>query len=216
MILYHSQPTGNSYKVRLLLAFLRIPYAAMDIDIFNGSNKTAAYLSIHPLGKVPALRLDDGTVLTESNAILNYLATGTPYLPDDRLLRAKVLQWMFFEQYSHLPYIGVARYWLSLLKTRPSEADLHLWHQRGNMALDVMDKHLATRSWFVGDVMSIADLALYAYTHVAEEGGFELSPFAGVRNWLERVQRQDGYIPLIQRPPFVQGFDPQHAERARA
>ena len=216
MILYHSQPTGNSYKVRLLLALLRIPYAAVDIDIFDGSNKTAAYRSIHPLSKAPALRLDDGTVLTESNAILTYLATGTRYLPEDRLLRAKVLQWMFFEQYSHLPYIGVARYWLSLLKKRPTEADLRLWHERGNLALEVMDRHLARTSWFVGEAMSIADIALYAYTHVAEEGGFDLDPFSGVRAWLERLQREDGYIPLMQRPAFVQAFDAPHAAYANA
>lgn len=216
MILYHSQPTGNSYKVWLLLALLCIPYAAVDIDIFNGSNRTAAYLGIHPLGKAPALRLDDGTVLTESNAILAYLATGTRYFSEDRLSRARTLQWMFFEQYSHLPYIGVARYWLALLKKQPSETDLRLWLQRGNIALEVMDKHLAKRRWFVDDGMSIADIALYAYTHVAEEGGFDLSPFSGVRAWLERVQRVDGYIPLMQRPPFVQGFDAQQAERANA
>jgi glutathione S-transferase len=214
MILYHSQPTGNSYKVRLLLSLLRVPYTAVDVDIFGGGNKTAAYRSIHPLGKAPALRLDDGVILTESNAILVYLATGTRYFPEARLTRAKVLQWMFFEQYSHLPYIGVARYWIALLKKRPSEPDLRMWHQHGNLALEVMDRYLAKNRWLVGDMFTIADIALYAYTHVAEEGEFDLSPFGSVRAWLERVQREEGYVPLMQRPPFVQKMEFERGEES--
>jgi glutathione S-transferase len=140
LLLYHSQPTGNSYKVRLLLSILQIPYAAIEVDIFNGGNKTAAYRSINPLGKAPALKLEDGSILTESNAILSYLASGTEYFPSDRLLGARVLQWMFFEQYSHLPYIGMARYYLHLLKQAPPRADdLSTWHLRGNIALEIMD-----------------------------------------------------------------------------
>ena len=116
LVLYNSQPTGNSYKVRLLLSLLQMPYAAIEVDIFNGENKTAAYRSINPLGKAPALKLEDGSILTESNAILSYLASETEYFPVDRLLRARVLQWMFFEQYSHLPYIGVARFHLHFVE----------------------------------------------------------------------------------------------------
>jgi glutathione S-transferase len=204
LLLYHSQPTGNSYKVRLLLSILQIPYAAIEVDIFNGGNKTAAYRSINPLGKAPALKLEDGSILTESNAILSYLASGTEYFPSDRLLRARVLQWMFFEQYSHLPYIGMARYYLQLLKRAPPRADdLSTWHSRGNIALEIMDRHLDGNHWFVANSFTIADIALYAYTHVATEGGFDLSRYSGVGRWLKRVESRAGYIPLKQSPPVV-------------
>lgn len=204
LLLYHSQPTGNSYKVRLLLSILQIPYAATEIDIFDGENKTDVYRRINPLGKVPALKLDDGTILTESNAILSYLASGTEYFPSGRLLRAKVLQWMFFEQYSHLPYIGVARFYLHLLKKPPPRSDdLSTWHLRGNIALKIMDRHLEAVQWFVGHACTIADIALYAYTHVAEEGGFDLSKYRQVRKWLKRIESKAGYIPLLQSPPLV-------------
>jgi glutathione S-transferase len=204
LLLYHSQPTGNSYKVRLLLSILQIPYAATEVDIFNGENKTAAYRRINPLGKVPALKLDDGIILTESNAILSYLASGTEYFPSGRLLRATVLQWMFFEQYSHLPYIGMARYYLHLLKKRPPRADdLSTWHSRGNIALEIMDRHLEASEWFVARACTIADIALYAYTHVAAEGGFDLSKYSRVRRWLKRIESKAGYIPLMQSPPLA-------------
>ena len=130
LTLYNSQPTGNSYKARLLLSILQIPYTAVEVDIFNGENKSAAYQSINPLGKAPALRLEDGSILTESNAILSYLGSGTEYLPSDPLLRARVLQWMFFEQRSHLPYIAVARFQMHLLKKKPREEDLAIWRRR--------------------------------------------------------------------------------------
>jgi glutathione S-transferase len=203
LLLYHSQPTGNSYKVRLLLSILQIPYAAIEVDIFNGGNKTAACLSINPLGKAPALKLEDGSILTESNAILCYLASGTEYFPSDRLLRARVLQWMFFEQYSHLPYIGVARFQIHLLKRPPRSDDLSTWHSRGNIALEIMDRHLDGRDWFVGNSFTIADIALYAYTHVAPEGGFDLSKYSGVGRWMKRVESKAGYIPLMQSPPML-------------
>ena len=189
LTLYHSQPTGNSYKVRLLLAILQIPYTAVEIDIFNGDNRSAAYRRINPLGKAPALRLADDSVLTESNAILSYLASGTEYFPADALLRARILQWMFFEQYSHLPYIGVARFHLHLLKKPPPrEGDLAIWHLRGNVALEIMNRHLATTRWLTADAFTIADVALYAYTHVAPEGGFDLSKYRAVQQWLERIE----------------------------
>ena len=204
LLLYHSQPTGNSYKVRLLLSILQIPYAAIEVDIFNGGNKTAAYRSINPLGKAPALKLEDGSILTESNAILSYLASETEYFPVDRLLRARVLQWMFFEQYSHLPYIGVARFYLHLLRRTPPHADdLSTWHSRGNIALEIMDRHLDGNEWFVGNSLTIADIALYAYTHVAPEGGFDLSKYSRVGRWLKRIESKAGYIPLMQTPPIV-------------
>ena len=203
LLLYHSQPTGNSYKVRLLLSMLQIPYAAIEVDIFKGGNKTAAYLSINPLGKAPALKLEDGSILTESNAILCYLASGTEYFPSDRLLRARVLQWMFFEQYSHLPYIGVARFQLHLLKRAPRADDLSTWHARGAIALEIMDRHLDGKDWFVGSSFTIADIALYAYTHVAPEGGFDLAKYRAIERWLQRLESKAGYIPLMQSPPVV-------------
>jgi glutathione S-transferase len=206
LTLYNSQPTGNSYKVRLLLSILQIPYTAVEVDIFNGENKGTAYRGINPLGKAPALRLEDGTILTESNAILSYLASGTEYFPSDALLRARVLQWMFFEQYSHLPYIGVARFQLHLLKKEPKEDDLAIWHLRGNIALEIMNRHLAKTPWFAADAFTIADIALYAYTHVAPEGGFDLSKYPGVQGWLERIKTRPGYVPLMQTPPIADRF----------
>jgi glutathione S-transferase len=210
LTLYHSQPTGNSYKVRLLLSILQIPYTAVEIDIFNGDNQTAAYRRINPLGKAPALKLEDETILTESNAILCYLASGTEYFPSDALLRARVLQWMFFEQRSHVPYIGVARFYLHLLKkSPPHDDDLATWHSLGNLALEIMDRHLADTRWFVAAAFTIADIALYAYTHVAPEGGFDLSKYRGIQQWLERIESRPGYVPLMQTPPLAARFQPQ-------
>ncbi|HML07719.1 MAG TPA: glutathione S-transferase family protein [Xanthobacteraceae bacterium] len=207
LTLYHSQPTGNSYKVRLLLSILQIPYTAIEIDIFHGGNKSTAYRRISPLGKVPALRLEDKSILTESNAILSYLASETEYFPSDPLLRARVLQWMFFEQYSHLPYIGVARFYLHLLKKPPPrDGDLAIWHSRGNIALEIMDRHLAKRQWLATDAFTIADIALYGYTHVAAEGGFDLSKYREVQQWLTRIEGRPGYVPLMQTPPLVGRF----------
>ena len=206
LTLYNSQPTGNSYKVRLLLAILRIPYTAVEINIFNGDNKGAAYRRINPLGKAPALRLEDNSILTESNAILSYLATDTEYFPTDRTVRARVLQWMFFEQRSHLPYIAVARFQMHLLKKSPRDEDLATWQLHGNIALEVMDRHLADKRWLVADAFTIADIALYAYTHVAPEGGFDLAKYRAVQKWLERVEKRPGYVPLMQTPPVVDRF----------
>ncbi|HEY7245251.1 MAG TPA: glutathione S-transferase family protein [Xanthobacteraceae bacterium] len=207
LTLYHSQPTGNSYKARLLLSILQIPYTAVEIDIFNGENKSAAYRRINPLGKAPALRLEDDSILTESNAILSYLASGTEYFPSDALLRASVLQWMFFEQYSHLPYIGVPRFILHLLKKPPPrEDDLAIWQLRGNIALEVMNRHLAQARWLAADAFTIADIALYAYTHVAPEGGFDLSRYPAIQQWLERIESRAGYVPLMQTPPITARF----------
>jgi glutathione S-transferase len=207
LTLYHSQPTGNSYKVRLLLSILQIPYTAVEINIFNGENKSTAYQRINPLGKAPALRLEDESILTESNAILSYLASGTEYFPSDALLRARVLQWMFFEQRSHVPYIGVARFYLHLLKKPPPrEGDLEIWHLHGNIALEIMNRHLAKAQWLAVDAFTIADIALYAYTHVAPEGGFDLSKYPGVQQWLERIESRVGYVPLMQTPPITARF----------
>jgi glutathione S-transferase len=206
LTLYHSQPTGNSYKVRLLLSILQIPYTAVEIDIFNGDNKSAAYQRTNPLGKAPALRLEDESILTESNAILSYLASGTEYFPSDALLRARVLQWMFFEQRSHVPYIGVARFQMHLLKKTPRDDDLAIWNFHGNIALEIMNRHLANTQWLAADAFTIADIALYAYTHVAPEGGFDLSKYPGVQQWLKRIERRPGHVPLMQTPPVTSRF----------
>jgi glutathione S-transferase len=206
LTLYNSQLTGNSYKVRLLLSILGISYTAVEVDIYNGENKSAEYRRINPLGKCPALRLEDKSILTESNAILCYLAAGTEYFPADALLRARVLQWMFFEQRSHLPYIGVARFQLHLLKKRPREDDLATWHSLGNIALQIMDQHLEGNKWLATDAFTIADIALYAYTHVAPEGGFDLSNHYAIQRWMERIEERPDYVPLLQRPPITSCF----------
>jgi glutathione S-transferase len=197
--LYDYLPSGNGYKVRLLLTLLGLPFERVELDIDRAETRTAAYLAKNPNGRIPALELENGEVLAESNAILFYLADGTPYLPDDRWLRAQVLQWMFFEQYSHEPYVAVARYFLQHLEmTEARRALLAEKQDKGRAALAVMEDHLATRTYFVGERTTIADLALYAYTHVADEGGYDLEPYPAVRAWLARVTAEPGHIPITQ------------------
>jgi glutathione S-transferase len=195
MILYDYLPSGNGYKVRLLLAQLEIPFVLVEKQIFRGETRTPEFLTINPNGRIPVLELDDGRRLAESDAILFFLAEGTPFLPVDRFARALVLQWMFFEQYSHEPYIAVARRILHMEK-RPVPAELA---QRGHQALGVMERELAGRRFFVDDRYTIADIALYAYTHVADEGGFDLAPYPNVRAWLSRVADQPGHVSITQR-----------------
>lgn len=196
--LYDMLESGNAYKVRLLLHHLRHPFERIEMDILKGATRTPDFLAINPNGRVPTIVLDDGTVLAESNAILWYFAEGTPYLPDDRLGRARALQWMFFEQYSHEPYIAVARFWLHfpsvLDDTR--RAQLPDKQKGGHAALAVMERHLAHSDFFAGRQFSVADIALYAYTHVADEGGFDLTPYGAVRAWLGRVCGQPGHVPI--------------------
>jgi len=197
--LYDYLPSGNGYKVRLLLTLLGLPFERVELDIDRAETRTAAYLAKNPNGRIPALELENGEVLAESNAILFYLADGTPYLPDDRWLRAQVLQWMFFEQYSHEPYVAVARYFLQHLEMTEARRVLLAEKQdKGRAALAVMEDHLATRTYFVGERTTIADLALYAYTHVADEGGYDLEPYPAVRAWLARAAAEPGHIPITQ------------------
>ncbi len=197
--LYDYLPSGNGYKVRLLLALLGLPFERVELDIDRAETRTAAYLDNNTNGRIQALELENGEVLAESNAILIYLADGTPYLPDDRWLRAQTLQWMFFEQYSHEPYVAVARYFLQHLEmTEARRALLAEKQDKGRAALAVMEDHLATRTYFVGERTTIADLALYAYTHVADEGGYDLEPYPAVRAWLARVTAEPGHIPITQ------------------
>jgi len=200
--LYDYLPSGNGYKVRLLLSHLEIPFELVELDIVKGETRTPEFLAKNPNGKIPVLETEDGRYLPESNAILWYLAEGTPFLPADRWGRAEALRWMFFEQYSHEPYVAVARFMLMHLDEEmpPEQARLLAEKQeRGYAALTVMERHLATQKWFAGGAYSIADIALYAYTHVAAEGGFDLTPFGAIRGWLARVATQPGHVAITQR-----------------
>jgi glutathione S-transferase len=195
--LYDSTDSGNAYKVRLALAHLNIPCEHVEMNTDNGETRAPWYLAKNPNGKVPALELENGEVLCESNAILFYLAADTRLLPDANLDRARVLQWMFFEQYSHEPYIAVSRHVLKHLKlTDERRALLESKREPGYRALGVMQAHLEKRSFFVAEAFSIADIALYAYTHVADEGGFDLTSFPAIRGWLARIEAQPGHTPL--------------------
>ena len=201
MILYDYLDSGNGYKIRLLLAQLDRRYRWVEVDILSGATRTAGFLAKNPNGRIPTLELDDGTCLAESNAILWYLADGSPYLPAGKLERAQVLQWMFFEQYSHEPYVATPRFILKHLpQDSPRRAELPKRLEQGRAALTVMEKHLAGRQFFVGEHYSIADIALYAYTHVAHEAQLELAPYPSVRSWLARVASQPAYLPLTARP----------------
>ncbi len=198
--LYDYLDSGNGYKVRLLLHQLDIPFELIEVDIMEGETRTPEFLARNPNGKIPTLQLEDGGYLGESNAIMFYLAEGTKYLPADRLARARVLQWMFFEQYSHEPYIAVARFWLKHLGLDERRgAELAEKQEKGRAALGVMERHLAEHGYLVGESYSIADIALYAYTHVADEGGLDLSGFPSIRAWLDRVRGQPGHVTIATR-----------------
>jgi glutathione S-transferase len=200
--LYSMQSSGNSYKVRMLLARLQQPYRLVELDLFKGETKTPEFLAKNPEGRIPVLELPDGRFLAESNAILVYLAEDTPYLPADKLDRAEVLRWMFFEQHSHEPAIATARFWLHLVKggreLRKHEIDQ--WMERGYEALSLMEKHLARHRYFVGDRTTVADIALYAHTHVAQEGDFDLSEFPHVVGWLARIAAEPGHLKMGDQP----------------
>ena len=199
--LYDYLDSGNGYKIRLLLAQLQQPYKWVELDILAGATRTPQFLAKNPNGRIPALELADGTCLAESDAILWYLAEDTPFIPPGRLARAQLLQWMFFEQYSHEPYVATPRFILKHLPAdSPRRAELVERQGRGRAALQVMEAHLSRESFFVSRRYSIADIALYAYTHVAPEGGLPLQPYPAVRAWLERVAAQPAHVPLAQRP----------------
>jgi glutathione S-transferase len=196
MKLYSVTYSGNSYKVRLLLAQLGIPYEIVDVDILTGESRTAEFLKINPNGRTPVLD-DNGFILAESNALLAYLARGTKFLPEDRRKFALVFQWMFFEQYSHEPYIATSRFWIQHKPDSPEKMALLASKRDGGWAaLKIMDDHLAKNDFFVGDY-SIADIALFAYTHVAHEGGFPLDNFPQIGAWIERVKARPGFVPML-------------------
>jgi glutathione S-transferase len=195
MLLYNSQVSGNCYKVRLLLSHLGLDFERREVDVFDRSNRAEVLGDLNPALRVPTLVLDDGRVLAESNAIIFFFAEGTDYLPEERFERAKVLQWLFFEQYSHEPHIAVARFW-TLARITPDDSQRKAKLRSGHAALAAMDRHLADSPFLVGDRYTIADIALYAYTHLAPEGGFDLEPYPAVRAWLARVPVQPGHVAI--------------------
>jgi glutathione S-transferase len=194
---YGMSDSGNCYKVKLALEQLALPYRWVEVDTARGETRSLRFLEMNANGKVPTLALEDGTFLPESNAILYYLAEGSRLLPQERLARARVLQWMFFEQYSHEPYVAVAR---SILRYQPPDsprrAELPRLHERGSQALSVMEQHLRREPFFVAAHYSIADIALYAYTHCAGDGGFDMKAYPALGAWLERVRSQPRHVPM--------------------
>jgi glutathione S-transferase len=197
MLLFNSPVSGNCYKVRLLLAHLGVGYETRELDVVDRSNRGEVLGGLNPDLRVPTLVLDDGRPIAESGAILWYFGEGTRFVPGERYERAQMLQWMFFEQYTHEPAIAVVRF----LVAYSGEAEKHAAtiEQRtaaGYRALDAMERHLDERSYLVGDAPTLADIALYAYTHVAHEGGFDLARYPGIRRWLDRVASEPGHIPI--------------------
>ena len=197
MLLYDSPVSGNCYKVRLLLGHLGIPYERRELSIVDRSNRSEVLGDLNPAQRVPTLVLDDGRALGESGAILWYFAEGTGFVREDRYERAQMLQWMFFEQYDHEPALAVVRFWVAYSGRQEAFANrLEERMASGYRALDAMERHLGARQFFVGDSLSLADIALYAYTHVAPEGGFELDSYPAIGAWLDRVAAHPGHVPI--------------------
>ena len=198
--LHETAVSGNCYKVRLLCAQLGVPLRRIELDIDAlkaGKTHTPEFLAMNPEGRVPVAELEDGRFLPESNAILVYLAEGTPYLPDDRFERAQVLRWLFWEQYSHEPYIAVVRAWRNYFGIPAGrEAELPVREARGHAALDVLERTLTGQTFLVGERYTIADIAVYAYTHVAHEGGFAMERYPAVGVWMSRVAAQPGHVAI--------------------
>jgi glutathione S-transferase len=197
MLLYDSPVSGNCYKVRLLFAHLGIPYGRRGLDVADRSDRPEVLGGLNPSLRIPTLVLDDGRPLGESGAILWYFGEGTGFVPDNRYERAQVLQWMFFEQYDHEPALAVVRFWVAYSGRPEAFADrLEERMGAGYRALDAMERHLVGRSYFVGEAMTLADIALYAYTHVAHEGGFDLGAYPAIRAWINRVAGEPGHVPI--------------------
>ena len=197
VLLYNSPVSGNCYKVRLLLAQLGIAYETEYVDVVDRSSRKEVLGELNPALRVPTLVLDDGRPLAESNAILWYFGDGTEYVPDDPYERARVLQWLFFEQYSHEPHVAVARFWLAYSgEPERFERQKERLLTGGYAAFDAMESRLDGRSFLVGERYTVADISLYAYTHVAHEGGFELEPYPAIRDWLARVAAQPGHVTI--------------------
>ncbi|WP_334128823.1 glutathione S-transferase family protein [Sneathiella sp.] len=197
LTIYGDAISGNCYKVKLIAVLTGRAFEWRPVNVVKGETRTEEFLALNPNGRVPIIVLDSGEVLAESNAILFYLAEGSPYLPEDPLARARVLQWMFFEQYSHEPYIAVARYIIRFLG-RPAamEARLAGTKEPGLAALRVMERQLSLTPFLTGETFTIADIALYGYTHLAGEGEFDLAPFPAIRAWFKRIEAVPGFIPM--------------------
>ncbi len=196
--LYDFQSSGNGYKVRLLLTQLGIPFEYVEKNILERETRTPEFLEKNPNGRIPVLEIEPGVFLAESNAILLYLSEGTPYFSDDRLERARIYQWLFFEQYSHEPFIATSRFWIMHGLAESKQQALQEKQEPGYAALGVLEKRLKDHPFLVGDRYTIADIALFAYTHVAHEGNFDLSGFPAIQAWIERVQAQPNHISITQ------------------
>jgi glutathione S-transferase len=196
MLLYDSPVSGNCYKVRLLFAHLGLRYERRELSVVDRSDREQLLGALNPARRVPTLVLDDGRALAESNAIVWYFGEGTPYLPDDRFERAKVLQWLFFEQYDHEPAIAVVRFWVAFSRSPPPAADVEARRVAGYRALDAMERALRDTPYLVAGRYTIADIALYAYTHVAAEGGFDLAGYPAIGAWLGRVASQPRHVAI--------------------
>ncbi|MBG03267.1 MAG: glutathione S-transferase [Rhodospirillaceae bacterium] len=193
--LYDNRLSGNGYKTRLLMHQLGMPFEVEWVDILKGETRTPEFLAINPNGRIPTL-VDSDYILPESNAILCYLADGTPFLPDNRQVKGRILQWLFFEQYSHEPNIATVRHWLAHLGYDADDPQVLERQTKGEMVLNLMNEHLSVQPFFVGGDYTIADIALYAYTHVAHEGGYDLSNRPALKAWLDRVANQPGYVTM--------------------
>ena len=203
--LYSMQRSGNSYKVRLALAHLGLQYRLVEVDILKGESHTPEFLLKNPSGQVPLLEVAPGRHLAESNAILWYVAGGTPLAPEDRIDRAEALQWMFFEQHSLEPNLGAAYFWLVLVKggRELQRHALEDWMEEGYRALGVMERHFKKHRYIVADRYTVADIALYAYTHLAHLCDYDLTMFPSIRSWLERVAAAPGHVPMLKQPADV-------------
>ena len=193
--LYDFSPSGNAYKVRLLLTLLDLPFERIELNILERETRTAEFLQKNPNGKIPLLEIATDKFIAESNAILYYLSQGTEYFPTDKYAQAQVMQWLFFEQFSHEPNLATARFWISILQQPEKHTEqLKHKHRLGNAALRVMERHLSLNDFMVGDRYTIADISLYAYTHVAEAGGFDLTQYPAINTWLKRVAAHPQHI----------------------
>ncbi|MEZ2226170.1 glutathione S-transferase family protein [Microcoleus sp.] len=192
--LYQYSMSGNCYKIRLLLTQLHLPFATLEIDILKGESRTKEFLKKNPNGRIPVLEIEPGKFLFESNAIMFYLSEETEFFPNDKFERSQVMQWLFFEQYSHEPFIATSRFWYLTGKSEEFQEALKQKQAPGYAALGVMERHLETNDFFVADRYTIADIGLFAYTHVAAEGGFDLTRFPAIESWIDRIKSQPGYI----------------------
>lgn len=195
--LYDFLPSGNGYKVRLLLTQLQIPFERIELNILKGETRTPEFLAKNPNGKIPLLEIAPDTYISESNGILYYLSQGTEYFSQDKYQQAQIMQWLFFEQYSHEPNIATPRFWITELKQADKyQKEIEQKRKLGYAALNIMEQHLKEREFLVANKYTIADIALYAYTHVAEEGGFDLTKFPAINSWFSRIESQPKYIKI--------------------